>query len=159
VWLNGERSHVAGFRLLLHRSVTLGKLAKQLDGTWKLTQGTMGGVVLPSEILGSFREIGFCENMCDAYLSVLQYLNTNQDAISSTSAKLPNTPCNSLSIGIGFEARQAMATSVDVEIAKDPVDCPTPKHPLAPQHGCTCPPPGVGGPCVPPDGGSADGGT
>lgn len=154
LWLNGERSHVAGFRLVLHRSVTLGKLKKELDGTWTLKQGTMGGVVLPSDILGSFREIGFCENMCDAYTSVLQYLNTNQDAISSTSDKLPNTPCNSLSIGIALEARQAKATSADIEDALDPVDCPKPKHPLAPQHGCDCPDAGVGGPCLLPDGGT-----
>ena len=156
-WLDGERGHVPGFRLQLHRGVLVGKLGKKLDGTWTLTKGTVGGVVLPSEILSAFREIGFCENMCEAYGSVVQYLNTNQDALSSTSQKLPETACNSLSIGIGFEARQAMATSADIEPVKAPVDCPDPKHPLAPEHGCICPAPGVGGPCVSPDAGG-DGG-
>ena len=153
-WLDGERAHVPGFRLLLHRSVLIGKLEKAQDGTWKLLEGTLAGVVLPTEILGSFRELGFCENMCVAYSNVVAYLNTNQDTLSTTSAKLPDTACNSLSIGIGLEARQATATAADVEKAKAPVDCPTPKHPLAPQHGCVCPDPKVGGPCVLPDAGT-----
>ncbi|MCC6903894.1 MAG: hypothetical protein IT377_33305 [Polyangiaceae bacterium] len=153
-WLDGERAHVPGFRLQLHRAVLLGKLAKQLDGTWSLAGGSISGVVLPTEILSAFREIGFCKNMCAAYDNVVGYLNTNQDTLSSTSDKLPGTPCDSLSIGIAFEARQATATAADVEPVKDPVDCPSPKHPLAPKHGCVCPDPKVGGPCV-----FAEGGT
>jgi hypothetical protein len=158
LWLNGERGHVPGFRLQLHRAVMVGKLGKAQNGTWTLTQGTFGAVVLPSEILGSFREIAFCENMCDAYDSVVQYLNTHQDALSGTSEKLPDTPCNALSIGIAFEARQATATAADVEEVDPPVDCPPPKHPLVPQHGCVCPATG-GGPCMPPDAGTGDGGN
>jgi hypothetical protein len=158
LWLDGERAHMAGFRLQLHRAVMVGKLGKAPNGTWTLSKGTFGGVVLPSEILGSFREIAFCENMCDAYLSVVQYLNTHQDALSSTSEKLPDTACNALSIGIAFEARQATATAADVEEVNPPVECPPPKHPLVPKHGCLCPEPGVGGPCVPADSGAGDAG-
>ncbi len=153
-WLDGERAHVPGFRLLLHRSVLIGKIEKAQDGTWKLLEGTMAGVVLPNEILGAFRELGFCQNMCVAYDNVVAYLNTNQDTLSNTSAKLPDTACNALSIGIGLEARQATATAKDVDKAKKPVDCPAPQHPLAPQHGCVCPDPKVGGPCVVLDGGA-----
>ncbi len=156
-WLDGQRAHVPGFRLELHRAILVGGLKKELDGTWSLVDGTISGVVLPTEILSSFRELGFCNNMCAAYDNVVGYLNTNQDALSSTSDKLPNTPCDALSIGIDFEARQATASAVDVEAVDPPVDCPTPKNPLAPPHGCVCPDPTVGGPCVLPDGG-ADGG-
>jgi hypothetical protein len=153
-WLNGERSHIPGFRLQFHRAVLLGKLEKGLDGIWRLGQGTIGGLVKAGEILAAFREIGFCENMCDGYTSVTAYLNTAQDALSTATEPLPDTPCDSLSLGIGFEARQAAATAADVEPVAEPVDCPPPRHPLAPQHGCVCPDPGVGGPCVSPEGGS-----
>jgi hypothetical protein len=155
-WLDGERAHIPGFRLILHRTILISKLEKQLDGTWSLLEGTVAGVVLPNEILSSFRELGFCQNMCSAYDNVVLYLNTNQDALSNTTAKLPQTPCNSLTIGIAFEARQATATVNDIEDVDPPVDCPKPKHPSAPQHGCICPGP-TGGPCVLPDGGG-DGG-
>lgn len=154
IWLDGENAHVPGFRILLHRGVLVGKLVKQQDGTWALQNGTIGGVVLPTEILSSFREIGFCENMCQAYGEVVQYLNTHQDMLSTTSAKLPNTPCDSLSIGIAFQARQATASAGDVVTTQPPVDCPEPRNPLAPRQGCVCP--DGGGLCVLPDGG--DGG-
>ncbi len=154
IWLDGERAHVPGFRILMHRGLLVGKLGKQQDGTWKISQGTIGGVVLPTEILNSFREIGFCQNMCQDYQNVVGYLNTNQDTLSSTDAKLPNTPCDSLSIGIGFEALQATADATDVVKVQDPVDCPQPANPLAPRQGCVCPDPKVGGPCVLPEGGA-----
>ena len=157
LWLDGQRAHVPGFRLLLNRSALIARINKKLDGTWELTGGTIGAVVLPGDMVQSFRELGFCENMCAAYDNVLLYLNTNQDTLSGTDEKLPTTPCDSLSIGIDFNARQAAATAADIETVDPPVDCPTPRHPLAPQHGCTCPDPGVGGPCVLSDGG-ADGG-
>jgi hypothetical protein len=153
-WLNGERAHVPGFRLVLYRALMIAKLEKQLDGTWNLNEGNVAGVVTPNDMVGAFRQIGFCENMCSAYSNVSLYLNTNQDAISSTSEKLPQTPCNALSIGVAFEARQAQASAADIEDVNDPVDCPKPKHPSAPQHGCICPDPVQGGPCVLPDGGT-----
>ncbi len=156
-WLDGQRAHVPGFRILLRRAVLVGKLSKQQDGTWKISNGTIGGVVLPSDVLKGFREIGFCENMCTDYQTVTGYLNTHQDSLSTTSQKLPNTPCDSLSIGIAFEALEATADAGDLVSVQSPVDCPEPSNPNAPRQGCVCPDPSVGGPCVLPDGG-ADGG-
>lgn len=157
IWLDGERAHVPGFRILLHRALLVGKLFMRPNNTWKISDGTIGGVVLPSEILNSFRELGFCENMCSDYDNVKGYLNTNQDTLSSTDAKLPNTPCDSLSVGIAFEALEATADAKDLVSVQTPVDCPQPRNPNAPRQGCVCPDPKVGGPCVLPDGG-ADGG-
>lgn len=157
IWLDGERAHVPGFRILMNRGLLVGKLFKQQDDTWKIKEGTIGGVVLPSDILKAFREIGFCENMCQDYQNVVGYLNTNQDTLSNTDAKLPNTPCDSLSIGIAFEALEATATAGDIVNVKTPVDCPQPKNASAPPQGCVCPDPKVGGPCVLPEGG-VDGG-
>lgn len=62
-WLDGERAHIPGFRLTLYRALMIAKMEKQLDGTWNLNEGSVAGVVLPTEMVGAFREIGFCKNM------------------------------------------------------------------------------------------------
>ena len=95
--------------------------------------------------------------MCLAYTNLIDYLNSERDMLLTATGPLPDVLCDSLSIGFGFEAHQASADSGDILDVSDPVDCPKPRHPLAPQHGCTCPAPDAGGgPCRLPDNG--DGG-
>jgi hypothetical protein len=154
-WLDGERASTPGFRLIIRRGVLTGKLAKQLDGTWTLEDGTVAAVVLPGELVQAFREIGFCQNMCDAYSNVINYLNIALDTLSTSSTPLPDAPCDSSSIGMSFEARQMRATAADIVDVDPPVDCPPPRHPDAPPHGCVCP--SGGGQCQTADAGT-DGG-
>jgi hypothetical protein len=152
LWLNGEHTTIPGFRMFLHRGILTGELIKQQDGTWTVDKGTLGGAVRPDQLLESFQAIGACKNLCRAFDEVRDYLNTYRDTLVATSDNSPNTPCDGLSFGADFEARQAAASLRDIEPATPPTLCPKPRHPDAPPQGCVCPV--GGGACVLPDGGS-----
>jgi hypothetical protein len=152
LWLNGQRASFPGFRVILHRGIMVGKLSKTGFGeSWELTDGTIAGVMKSGEITDAFRSIGFCENMCSSYDGFIAFMNQAGDALSSTGALLPDTPCDGLSVAVAVTAREASATPDDIVDADPPVDCPEPRSPDAPRQGCICPP--GGGPCVLSDGG------
>ena len=140
-WLNGENAAVAGMRLELHRAVLIAKLDKDERSHWTLSDGTIAGAVLLPDLLRGFREIGFCENMCESYKLIQTYMVGNQDLLQDPASEVKD--CNALSIGIDFDARQATARKQDVTAIKPRVDCPDPKNPAAPPHGYECP--GTGG--------------
>lgn len=155
LWLDGQNALTPGFRFVLYRGILVGKLQQTSSGTWSITDGTIAGVVKPDDMVNSFRQLGFCSNMCADYDNVVQYLNTYQDTLSTTSDKLPGQTCDSLSFAADFTAAQAVATAQDIVPANKPVDCPQPRNPDAPRQGCTCP---DGGPLVCPTDGGTDGG-
>jgi hypothetical protein len=150
--LNGTNTRIPGFGVFLYRGVLVGKLVKEADDTWSIDQGTIGGVVRPDQVLQAFEAMGFCSNLCTSYDQVKDYLNTYRDTITSTGEILPDSPCDGLSFGEQFKARQASAAKQDIEPAPAPVNCPQPRHPDAPRQGCVCPV--GGGRCELPDGGS-----
>lgn len=137
-WWNGERATVPGFRDTMHRGIVVGQFVRQADDSWAIDSGTVAFVTTPEEMLRSYREIGICENMCNTFRTIDDYNNTHQDLLLATDEKLPETPCNALSIGLDFDARQVVASASDVEKIKDPVECPEPRHPRAPRQGCVC---------------------
>ncbi len=148
-WLNGERAFsIPGFRLSINRGRMVAKIQRAEDDTWELQDGTIGGVVEAGEMIAGFREIGFCDNMCESYTSVIGYLNSQKDVLLSTDEPLPDIDCDGLSIGMTFTAREASFGSV--EAVTPPVDCPPPRNPAAPPHGCVC----MSGTCTTPGGGS-----
>ena len=155
LWLNGQNSFVPGFRLLIQRGFFVGRLVRATDGNWSMQDGTIAGAVFPGDILQAFQDIGMCENMCGSYDLLNSYLNIAQDSLTSTEEIRPELPCDGISIGIDFEARQAMAERVDLVDGIDPQNCPDPRDPTLPRQGCVCQP--TGG-CVFPDGGT-DGAT
>jgi hypothetical protein len=140
--LNGTNTSVPGFSFFLYRGVMIGELVKEGDGTWSIDKGTIGGVVRPDQVLQAFEAMGFCGNLCTSFDQVRDYLNTYRDALSSTAEILPNTPCDALTFGEQFRARQASAGKQDIESVPAPTSCPHPRHPGAPRQGCVCP---VGG--------------
>jgi hypothetical protein len=150
--LNGTKTKIPGFGVNLYRGIMVGELVKETDGTWSIANGTIGGVVRVDHLLQSFRAMGFCNNLCNSYDQVRDYLNTYRDALTSTSSILPDTPCDGLSFAEQYVARQASAGKQDIETAPDPTDCPQPRHPDAPRQGCTCP--DGGGRCELRDGGT-----
>jgi hypothetical protein len=151
-WVNGQRTPVPGFRLVGHRMTIVAKLERREDQTWAIGEGTVSFVTRPQDVIAGFREIGYCENMCQSYDQVVGYLNTHQDALIGTNELLPDTPCNSLSFGMDFRARQITAKAADVVQGEQPVECPEPRHPDAPRQSCDCAT-GVGCESTP-DGGS-----
>jgi hypothetical protein len=155
LWLNGERSHAAGFRNIIYRAVTIGKLVKGSDGTWSIQQGLISGVTFPTDIIQAFREIGYCENFCGSYNNIVSYVNIAQDALTGTDEHLPSRPCDGISMGIEFTARQVMADRSDL-VDSNPVTCPNPRDPTLPRQGCVCQQAPATG-CVLPDAGSDSG--
>jgi hypothetical protein len=145
-WFPGDNTAARTPRIIMHRGVLIAKLEKAQDETWIINDGTVVYVTLPHDLLLSFREIGYCENMCAQYGVVKSYINTNLDALSNSDQWFPTTPCDGLSAGIGFRARQATALVADIKPAIDPVECPNPLNPKAPKQGCDCD--AGGGQCV-----------
>jgi hypothetical protein len=137
-WWNGERATVPGFRDTMHRGVIVGRLVRQSDDSWAVDNGTLAFVVTPDEMLSGYKEIGICDNMCNTFKTIKDYNTSHQDVLIATDEKLADTPCNALSMGLDFDARQVTATASDVETIKDPVACPEPRHPRAPRQGCVC---------------------
>ncbi|MET0592815.1 MAG: hypothetical protein ABW133_08960 [Polyangiaceae bacterium] len=137
-WLNGENTAVPGTRQIMHRAVLVGQLIKGQDDLWTIDHGILQFVTSPGEMLGSFQEIGYCENMCESYYQLRNYLNTHQDTLTGTSEHLPATPCNGLSVAFDYKARQATARAQDVVPVQAPTSCPQPRHPAAPRQGTQC---------------------
>jgi hypothetical protein len=150
---DGQNTPVPGFRDVMHRPLMVAKLIKDPDTLlWSMDEGTLTWIVLPDEMLRGFREIGLCENMCNTFDTVKDYLNTHQDMLSSTTEPLPDVECNSLSLAVDFDARQATSSKADLVPGTTSVECPQPRHPKAPRQGCKCQPDGTT--CIALDGGS-----
>ena len=137
-WLNGENTAVPGTRQIMHRAIIVGQLIRGQDDLWTVDNGILEFVTSPGEMLQSFQEIGYCDNMCEAFFQLRNYLNTHQDSLRDTAEHLPATACNGLSIAFDWEARQAAAMARDVVPVQAPTTCPQPRHPLAPRQGTQC---------------------
>jgi hypothetical protein len=141
VALLGTRTPVPGFRLILDRGVLAAELFKNGEQHWTLS-GTLAGLVNRALMTTSFREIGFCENICGSYRNVIDYLEVNQDTLRG--AGLPTSPCNALTYATAFVAKQAtVKTTLDTRLKPfgEPLNdaCPPPRHPGAPPQGTVCP--------------------
>jgi hypothetical protein len=137
-WLNGENTAIPGTRQVMHRAVLVGQLIRGQDDLWTIDHGILEFVTSPGEMLRSFQEIGYCDNMCESFFQLRNYLNTHQDTLTGTSETLPTTPCNGLSVAFDLKARQATALARDVTPVQAPTECPQPRHPAAPRQGTQC---------------------
>jgi hypothetical protein len=137
-WLNGENTAIPGTRQTMRRAILVGQLIRGQDDLWTIDNGILEFITSPGELLQSFQEVGFCDNMCESFFQVRNYLNTHQDSLTGTAEHLPDTPCNGLSIAFDWKARQATAMTPDIVPVQDPVLCPQPRHPLAPRQGTQC---------------------
>jgi hypothetical protein len=82
--------------------------------------------------------------LCGTFDQVKDYLNVHKDALQADDRILPQVPCDALSFGQAFKARQATADARDIEVEPAPTECPQPRHPQAPRQGCFCSPTGGG---------------
>ena len=95
---------VNSFPIIVHRGVVAAKVQKD-GGAWSLSDGTIAGSSREKEVVNAFRQVGFCD--ADPLYSVMTSqvhgaLDILQSGKNDTSAS-----CDSLSIGVGFAARQA----------------------------------------------------
>lgn len=156
-WLNGKNAAVPGFRLIVSQPILVAKLSTD-KGEWTMSDATLAGLIEPNIMIRSFREFGFCENMCTSYNLVVSTLTDNQDALLGSKEPKPDVKCNALTWGGQIEARQATVWKEDLDAPAahyPPLECPEPAHPAAPRQGQ--------GPCqladAGADSGAADGGT
>ena len=151
---NGEHTAVPGFRDVLRSPVLVARLSQDPDSLgWFIKNGTLSGAVTSADLLTGYREIGVCENMCNTFPTIENYLASNLDVLASNiSSSSSDAPCDALSIAIDFDARAATATPDDIVDTKPPELCPAPRHRGAGRPGCVCQPDGTT--CVSPDGGS-----
>jgi cysteine-rich repeat protein len=105
--LAGNGMPYRGFPLTAHRGLWIGNLYKAQDSTWHMRDGLDTGRTRKEELIKSFREIGLCEGLgLDSfYQSVTTYVDENADLLADGSVS-PDTPCDAMSFGLGFEASQ-----------------------------------------------------
>ncbi len=149
LWFSGLSAETPGLRFVLNHPVIAARLEQDSDGRWLFSSATLGATSKPSDMITSFREIGFCENLCDSYTTTLGYLSQGVDMLSSSFEPMPDQPCDALSFGMAFSAKQY--DNFQVVSVPPPPDvsggkCGAPRNPDVPEPGCTCQP-GQG--CVP----------
>jgi hypothetical protein len=150
-WFNGRYTATPGFRLVVNRPTLVGELSNA-TGKWQLRNGTFAGVIDPDQMIRGFRELGFCENMCGGYATLVSYLSSYQDSmLAAVSGPVPDVRCNGLSWAGHIEADQATALAGDIEPPQPIIECPNPRHSGAPPQGQ--------GPCQLDGGATTDGGT
>ena len=100
-----DDSIIRAFPITVHRGFITGRIAKQSDGTWHVEDGMIGGATTLDEVLQSLVSIGLCPG--DPNYAVAQNVIENVADVLVSGENAPATPCDAVSIGIGFTAYQA----------------------------------------------------
>ena len=107
VWFPGYKALVVAFPLLMQKGIVAGKLTHDVDGVWRITDGTIGGRVKGTDLVQSFRDLGLCE--ADPNYGVLtDFVNKNLDVLSD-GRNDSNATCDAMSAGLAFTAQQIIA--------------------------------------------------
>lgn len=106
-WFPGKRAVATAFPVKFAQAVVAGHFHKASDGTWAIDDGTIAGRTRRDDVIHAFRLIGFCES--DPNYTIMQnFLNASLDLLADGTND-PNTPCDAISVGIGFSAVQSVA--------------------------------------------------
>ncbi len=156
MWFNGINADTPGMRLVVQNSVMAAQLVQNPQSElWSFTEATMGGSIKPGDQITSFREIGFCENLCSSYTTTIGYLNQAVDMLANSNDPVPDATCDAVSFGIDCTARQIRPSTPAVDVPPPPDvsggKCGTPENPDIPLPGCECNQDGIG--CDFPDAG------
>lgn len=124
LWFPGHFLDTTTFPLQLTNGIVSARISRANDGTFQLTDGVIGGRVTEQDILLGFRQVGLCEG--EPLVDVAKTaVHSNLDVTADPNAP-PDTPCDSISLGLVFSARQANAGSlVD---GPELVECPPPPN-------------------------------
>lgn len=105
--LPGDGSKFSGLSLELFKGVLLGRLEQDADQSWRIADGLIAGRIPRDRMLASVRRAGFCDTTAGAeYDQFLADLDAGLDVLGN-GANAESAPCDALSVGIGFTARQA----------------------------------------------------
>ncbi|MBS2015880.1 MAG: hypothetical protein JST00_23535 [Deltaproteobacteria bacterium] len=111
LWFPGYNALVTAYPIQLRKGIASGKLARGADGVWRITDGIIGGRTLAADLVKGFRDIGFCETDSN-YGLLVDFVAKNLDVLAD-GTKDPNRTCDAMSVGIGFQALQAVAGPLD----------------------------------------------
>lgn len=115
-WFPGYRGLVVAYPLRVQRGLVVGKIAKGADNVWSVTDGVIAGRAKKDDVLNGFRLMGFCDtNDPDNYALMSTFVNDNLDVIADGRSD-SNAPCDAMSLGLTFSARQAKAGKIDTVV-------------------------------------------
>jgi hypothetical protein len=107
VWFPGYKALVVAFPILIQKGLMAGKLTHDVDGVWRITDGTIGGRVKGTDLVQGFRDLGLCE--ADPNYSVMvDFVNKNLDVLSDGTNDSDAT-CDAMSTAFAFTAQQVVA--------------------------------------------------
>jgi hypothetical protein len=123
-WFPGRNAIATAFPLRMQSSLFTGKLVRSQEGTWTVEDGMIAGRSKGTDIVKGFRQIGLCESD-PSYSLISSFVNTNLD-ITASGVVDPNVPCDSLSFGIGFTAKQAKPGKLEAVAPLEECKTPSP---------------------------------
>jgi hypothetical protein len=107
LWFPGYKALVVAYPITLQKGIVAGKIQRDPDGVWRITDGTIGGRVKGTDLITGFRELGLCE--ADPNYSVMaDFVNKNLDVLVDGRRDATAT-CDGMSLGIAFKAQQVVA--------------------------------------------------
>ena len=101
----GSDALIRPFPVTVHQGFITGRLKRQPDATWHVEDGMIGGSTTLGEVLDSLVGIGVCPGTTE-YVAAQTTIDNVADVLG-TGEIAPGTPCDSVSVGIGFTAYQA----------------------------------------------------
>jgi len=107
VWFPGYRALVTAYPITLETGVASARIVRGPDNVWRLQDGIIAGRSLAADIIRGFRQIGFCE-ADDNYALMTDFVSKNLD-VHADGRRDPAATCDAMSVGIGFQAQQAVA--------------------------------------------------
>jgi hypothetical protein len=105
--LPGDNSVYSGLSLKLAQSVLTARIELDNSKIWNLSDGVLGGRIGRDDLVTTLRRTGFCDTTVGAaYDQVVSTIDGSLDVLAD-GANDALLPCDALSIGIAFQARQA----------------------------------------------------
>ncbi len=99
-------SPIYTFPFVLAGGVTVGRLFKKSNQEWNLDDGIIAGWSKGTDLIEGFERLGFCEGKDPLYSFMKTLVKNNQD-IASDGSRDPSIPCDAITVGIPFKAREA----------------------------------------------------
>jgi len=103
-WFPSMKASASAFPMILQEGIVTGRLVQTSTG-WTVTDGMVSGRMIWTDALDGFRKLGLCEGD-PLFEGARLFAKTSPDLLS-TGAVLPDTDCDSISVGISFIADEA----------------------------------------------------
>jgi hypothetical protein len=112
-------------RIAIQGGLLVGKLDSTAEG-WVLSQGVVAGSTRLATLLNEFARLGLCAASDPATYQIIETFSKSAADMLSSGVRSPSTPCDALSLGIGFRARAATTGQVVPVPVPSSSTCPVP---------------------------------